>query len=158
MLQFAKWAWQGIKYLNLYARVRECETDRERLRKEVLVRDEKIARMEARLDLLESLSEIGTIEVDRQGRLCNSNDIFSEMSGYTHDELNDLPLYELLPFVLRRRHNLMFAKVVTAGAKLPALIQGELRRKDGSPLPVLVTTCEILSGSGVHFRADLRRR
>lgn len=153
-----KWVWDGCKWLNLYARVRECEIDRERLKIAGFAKDDRITTLESRIELMESFLEIGTIEVDRSGNLLSANQVFADMSGYSVEELKDFPLHDLLPMFLQHRHRRLFAQAVSGSKRPPGIMLSELRRKDGTPQAVIVTTCEIIHCSGSKYRADFRRR
>jgi PAS domain S-box-containing protein len=158
MLGPIEWTWNVIKWLNLYGRVRDCEIDRERLKIALAAKNDRIATLEARIELMESFLEIGTIEVDRQGNLLSANPVFAGLCGYSVEELKDFPLHDLLPMFLQRRHRVLFAQACLGKRKPPAIMLSELRCKDGTPQPVIVTICEIIHCSGTKFRADFRRR
>lgn len=158
MFALAKAAWHSLKWLNLYARVRDCEIDRELLRINIKDRDDRISDLEGRIRLMESFLEIGTIEVDMDGKVVSACETFADMSGYTVEELAGFPMHNLLPTFLQRRHRRFFKQACEGHKKAPAIMLSELRKSDGTPQLVIITICEIIYSSGMRFRVDFRRR
>ncbi len=110
-----------------------------------------------RLDDLYHNAPCGYHSVDADGRLVLINDTELEWLGYTREELLGRPIATLLTDSSRQLFGSNFPRV-QAGETVSNL-EMEFVRKDGSPLPLLVSARPVLDSEGrfVQGRAVLQR-
>lgn len=155
--------WKGMKHamhwFNVYGRLKECEIDRGRLERDLENIKLIQAEMNEKLASLQKISRIGTIRVGQDGRIIEAGPAFSEMCGYTMQEMVGLPLVELIPSRYRNRHD-NESRAVFAGERpvRETPLETELRRKDGSELQVMISLSSMNIGSALVIRADVKRR
>jgi len=123
-------------------------------------RDEKLRRSRARLRPVPAESSIAGVVSGEFDRIPEANDTFLELAGYTREDLRagrlvwpDLTPAEYLPLdELAHEEGLRF------GACTP--YEKELTRKDGTRVPVLVTTAvlQLSPFRWITFVIDLRER
>lgn len=148
--------WESIRgicaWLNVWGRLGECDRDRAIL---------KTGMEENRQELksLRKLYHVGTVTVDQRGQIIEVGPNFSEICGYSIDELLRMNLIELIPGRFHKLHLAAMHEVVEGKRELRRdAIAAELRRKDGVEIQVYVSLTMMPHGSGSKFRADVRRR
>ncbi len=149
----------AFRWLNLWSRLSKCEQDRARKGDQIQFLQTAMRDLTEELASIRSLGHIGSVVVNFLGRITSVTAEFGQMSGYSVKELVGMRLLDLLPFRYQADFTAAFKQVVERTRPLRAWpLEGEMRRKDGSEEQVLVSLSEVYTGSGPHFRADVRRR
>src|ERR1700683_1569633 len=123
-------------------------------------RDEKLRRSRARLRLLPAESTIAGIVSGEFDRIPEANDAFLELVGYSREDLlaGRLRWPDLTPPEYLTLDDLAHEEGLRFGACTP--FEKELLRKDGTRVPVLVTTAvlKLSPFRWITFVTDLRER
>ena len=134
------------------------------LNRELLGRTGRLARRQAEAALKESearfrcLAEsgvVGIIIAERSGRFLEANEAFLHMVGYTKDEVQaGLVTWESLTPPNLRRQDVEAAERLD-GQRAARPWEKEYSRKDGSPVPVLVTAAKLDERRYISLSIDL---
>ena len=123
-------------------------------------RDEKLRRSRARLRPIPAESTVAGVVSGEFDRIPEANDTFLEMVGYTREDLREGRLVwpDLTPPEYLALDELAHEEGLRFGACTP--FEKELIRKDGTRIPVLVTTAvlQLSPFRWITFVTDLRER
>lgn len=137
---------------DIYKQLAECKAERD---KATLL----IAELKYEVESYRDLSLIGTLTIDRYGKIIDASPEIAKMTGYSDGELMRMSLRDLLPYQFRMEHDVYIQEVVDGVRPVRlTLIEGEFRSIIGAPVPVLVKLAAIPAASGTKYRADVRRR
>ena len=89
---------------------------------------------EEKLRGLFELSPLGIALTDMQGHYIEFNPAFEKMTGYSHEELNQLDYWQLTPQIYQEKEVLQLERLKKSGRYGP--YEKEYRRKDGKNIPL----------------------
>jgi PAS domain S-box-containing protein len=121
--------------------------------REVARRTLALARSEARLTRLLDQANDAVLYVSRTGMILETNRRAAEMYGYGAGELHGMNAAELRPPGVRADFSRLLEEVASAGR---LVVETEHQRKDGSIVPVEVSSSLVASGSEVLVLSIVR--
>jgi PAS domain S-box-containing protein len=134
--------------------------DFERMRTEVLAREEALRASELRFRRIFESELIGMHFWDASGGIHDANDAFLRIIGYSREDLSTgrINWAELTPPEHRGRDERALAEIAARGASTP--FEKEYVREDGSRVPVLIGAVSLAGerSHGVAFVLDIEER
>jgi len=100
----------------------------------------------------------GVLQIDSSGKIALANRTAEILFGYSHQELLELGVDQLVPERLRANHAQHRANFLNAGVSRPMGLGFSLfgRRKNGSEFPVEISLSHVKTSSGVSVTAVVR--
>ena len=100
----------------------------------------------ARMELLLKLSPVGVVEWREGGELLGFNDRYAEIAGYTKEELTRLGWLNITPTEYKEMEDEQIRRLLTESDRVT--YRKEYCKKDGSRVPVMLTTQNIRNENG----------